>query len=93
MVNETNSYRGMFDVSKKVDTLRSATAQAIVRVNPESIDLIKNERTPKGDIIQAAKISATLGAKKNMGIDTILSSHSDRSYLYTTAVTPISYRN
>lgn len=64
MANEKNSYRGMFDVSKKVDTLRSATAQAIVRVNPESIDLIKNERTPKGDIIEAAKISATLGAKK-----------------------------
>ena len=54
----------MFDVSKKGDTLRIATAQAIIKVNPESIDLIKNGKTPKGDIIEAAKISATLGAKK-----------------------------
>jgi cyclic pyranopterin monophosphate synthase len=64
-VNETDTYyKGMFDVSKKGDTLRFATAQAIIKVSPESIDLIKNEKTPKGDIIEAAKISATLGAKK-----------------------------
>lgn len=54
----------MFDVSRKGDTLRFATAQAIIKVSPESIDLIKNEKTPKGDIIEAAKISAILGAKK-----------------------------
>ena len=64
-MNETDTYyKGMFDVSKKGDTLRFATAQAIIKVSPESIDLIKNEKTPKGDIIEAAKISATLGAKK-----------------------------
>jgi molybdenum cofactor biosynthesis protein MoaC len=64
-VNETNIYnKGMFDVSRKGDTLRLATAQAIIKVSHESIDLIKNEKTPKGDIIEAAKISATLGAKK-----------------------------
>ncbi len=54
----------MFDVSRKGDTLRFATAQAIIKVSPESIDLIKNKKTPKGDIIEVAKISATLGAKK-----------------------------
>ena len=54
----------MFDVSRKGDTLRFAIAQAIIKVSPESIDLIKNDKTPKGDIIEAAKISATLGAKK-----------------------------
>jgi cyclic pyranopterin monophosphate synthase len=64
-VNETNIYnKGMFDVSRKGDTLRLATAQSIIKVSPESIDLIKNEKTPKGDIIEAAKIAATLGAKK-----------------------------
>ena len=63
-MNETNTYKGMFDVSRKGDTLRLATAQAIIKVSPKSIDLIKNEKTPKGDIIEAAKIAATLGAKK-----------------------------
>ena len=63
-MNETNSYKGMFDVSIKGDTLRIATAQAIIKVSPDSIDLIKNKMTPKGDIIEAAKLSAALGAKK-----------------------------
>jgi len=61
----TNTYnKGMFDVSKKTDTLRFAIAQAIIKVTPETINLIKNKKTPKGDIIEAAKISAALGAKK-----------------------------
>ena len=66
-MNETtiNNYnKGMFDVSNKADTLRFAIAQAIIKVTPETINLIKNQKTPKGDIIEAAKISATLGAKK-----------------------------
>ena len=61
----TNNYnRGMFDVSTKADTLRFAIAQSIIKISPETINLIKNQKTPKGDIIEAAKISATLGAKK-----------------------------
>ena len=66
-MNETiiNNYnKGMFDVSNKADTLRYAIAQAIIKVTPETVNLIKNQQTPKGDIIEAAKISATLGAKK-----------------------------
>ncbi|MGE3859773.1 MAG: bifunctional molybdenum cofactor biosynthesis protein MoaC/MoaB [Nitrososphaeraceae archaeon] len=61
---KNNHYRGMFDVSTKADTLRLAIAQAVIKTNPETITLIKNKKTPKGDIIEAAKISATLGAKK-----------------------------
>jgi len=61
----TNNYnRGMFDVSTKADTLRFAIAQSIIKISPETVNLIKNQKTPKGDIIEAAKISATLGAKK-----------------------------
>jgi len=63
-MNETNHYKGMSDVSIKGDTLRIANAQAIIKVSSDSIDLIKHKRTPKGDIVEAAKISAALGAKK-----------------------------
>jgi cyclic pyranopterin phosphate synthase len=66
-MNETtiNNYnKGMFDVSNKADTLRFAIAQAIIKVTPKTINLIKKQKTPKGDIIEAAKISAILGAKK-----------------------------
>ena len=89
-----NNYnKGMFDVSNKADTLRYAIAQAIIKVTPETVNLIKNHKTPKGDIIEAAKISATLGAKKNMGIDTLLSSYSHRSYFYPIIILRMHNRN
>jgi cyclic pyranopterin phosphate synthase len=55
---------GMFDVANKPDTLRRAVALAIVRTSPETIQLVKEGRSPKGDIIEAAKIAATMAAKK-----------------------------
>jgi len=55
---------GMFDVGDKPDTLRTATAQAIVKVEPATITLIKEGKSPKGDIIDAARLAATMGAKR-----------------------------
>jgi cyclic pyranopterin monophosphate synthase len=59
---------GMFDVADKVDTLRIATAQAIVRINPQTLMLIKEGKTPKGNIFSTAKVSASLAAKKTSDI-------------------------
>lgn len=55
---------GMFDVGHKAETYRIAKAQAVIKVKPETISLIKEGKTPKGDIFEAAKVSGTLGAKK-----------------------------
>jgi len=55
---------GMFDVGHKPETYRIAKAQAILKVKPETISLIKEGKTPKGDIFEAAKVSGTLAAKK-----------------------------
>ena len=55
---------GMFDVGDKSETLRMATARAIIKVNPETIRLIKEGKSPKGNIVDAARISATMGAKR-----------------------------
>jgi len=55
---------GMFDVGHKPETYRIAKAQAILKVKPETISLIKEGKTPKGDIFETAKISGTLAAKK-----------------------------
>jgi len=55
---------GMFDVGHKSETYRIAKAQAILKVKPETISLIKEGKTPKGDIFETAKVSGTLGAKK-----------------------------
>jgi molybdenum cofactor biosynthesis protein MoaC len=59
-----NEREGMFDVSDKPDTQRLAKAHAIVKVAPGAILLVKEGKSPKGDIKEAAKIAAILAAKK-----------------------------
>ncbi len=45
---------GMFDVGHKSDTFRTAKAQAILKVKPETISLIKEGKSPKGDVFETA---------------------------------------
>ncbi|HEX6280609.1 MAG TPA: bifunctional molybdenum cofactor biosynthesis protein MoaC/MoaB [Nitrososphaera sp.] len=59
---------GMFDIGDKSETLRIATARAIIKVSPETIRLIKEGKSPKGNIVDAARISATMGAKRTWDI-------------------------
>jgi cyclic pyranopterin monophosphate synthase len=54
----------MIDVSEKLDTLREATAQASVKVRPETIDKVKDESVPKGNVLEMARAAGILGAKK-----------------------------
>jgi cyclic pyranopterin monophosphate synthase len=59
-----NMVEGMFDVGDKPETLRTAVAQAIVKVEPATITLIKEGKSPKGSIFDAARLSATMAAKR-----------------------------
>ena len=59
---------GMFDVADKTDTLRTATAQAIIRIKPQTLKLIRDGKTPKGNIFDTARVSATLAAKRTSDI-------------------------
>ena len=56
--------RGMFDVGAKPDSYRTAQAKAVVNINANTAVLIGQGKSPKGDIVEAAKIAATSGAKK-----------------------------
>lgn len=56
--------RSMFDVSAKPDSYRTARAKAVVTINANTAVLIGQGKSPKGDIVEAAKIAATSGAKK-----------------------------
>jgi cyclic pyranopterin phosphate synthase len=56
--------RGMFDVGAKPDSYRTARAKAVVNINTNTAVLIGQGKSPKGDIVEAAKIAATSGAKK-----------------------------
>ena len=37
---------GMYDISDKPDTLRTAVAQAIVKVSPVKVTLVNDEKIP-----------------------------------------------
>lgn len=53
----------MRDVSAKIWTLRTATARAIIRVSPSSIEAIRNGTVPKGDPLPVAKVAAIQAVK------------------------------
>ncbi|MCW8897481.1 MAG: bifunctional molybdenum cofactor biosynthesis protein MoaC/MoaB [Flavobacteriales bacterium] len=55
----------MIDITHKNNTLRVATAQAIVKVSkPETIVAIKENKVPKGDVLAMSKAVGLLGVKK-----------------------------
>lgn len=55
----------MVDITHKTNTLRIATAQAVVRVSkPETIAAIENGTVPKGDVFAMSKAAGLLGVKK-----------------------------
>jgi molybdenum cofactor biosynthesis protein MoaC len=54
----------MFDVSNKPESLRTAIARAIVNMSPETINIIHEGKSPKGNIFEAVKFSATMAAKR-----------------------------
>jgi cyclic pyranopterin phosphate synthase len=57
-------YNGMYDISNKPESFRTAIAQAIVKMNCDTITLIRNGKSPKGDIFEAVRFSATMAAKR-----------------------------
>lgn len=53
----------MRDVSHKSDTLRTAVAEATVTMRPETVELVREGRAPKGDPLPVARTAAMLAAK------------------------------
>ena len=54
----------MVDVSTKASTDRRATARGKLLLSRETLDLIKEGRTPKGDVLGAARIAGIMAAKR-----------------------------
>lgn len=54
----------MVDVSGKNQTKRRAVASAKVLMNSETIEIIRAEKNPKGNIIEIARIAGIMAAKK-----------------------------
>jgi cyclic pyranopterin monophosphate synthase len=58
----------MRDISRKITTLRTAVAQATLRVSPSTITLIRENKIPKGNPLEVAKVAAIQGAKNTSQI-------------------------
>lgn len=54
----------MVDVSDKAATARTATATGLVRVAPETFELIVGGQAKKGDVLGVARLAGIMGAKR-----------------------------
>jgi cyclic pyranopterin phosphate synthase len=54
----------MVDISEKQSTLREATAEGFVTMQPDTLALIKNNRVKKGNVLETARIAGIMAAKK-----------------------------
>lgn len=70
----------MVDVSGKAVTARFARASGLVRMQPETLQLIQNRGLAKGDVFEVARLAGILAAKKTgeliplchpLGIDSV----------------------
>ncbi|TNJ42929.1 bifunctional molybdenum cofactor biosynthesis protein MoaC/MoaB [Tamlana fucoidanivorans] len=59
----------MVDITHKVTTLRTAVAQAIVKVSkPDTIKAIETDTVPKGNVLAMSKAAGLLGVKRTPDI-------------------------
>ena len=54
----------MVDISDKKNTVRTARAVGIVKMQPSTLELIEKMQMPKGNVFEVAKIAGILAAKK-----------------------------
>ncbi|MGA7160276.1 MAG: bifunctional molybdenum cofactor biosynthesis protein MoaC/MoaB [Bacteroidota bacterium] len=58
----------MRDISRKITTLRTAVAQATLRVSSSTIKRIRENKIPKGNPLEVAKVAGIQGAKNTSQI-------------------------
>ncbi len=58
----------MVDVTQKKASLRQALAQAVVRMQPETLERITQHQVKKGNVLETARIAGIMAAKKTAGL-------------------------
>jgi cyclic pyranopterin phosphate synthase len=58
----------MVDVSGKAEIFREATATGTIRLKPETVKLIREEKIAKGNPLYTARIAGILAAKKTSSL-------------------------
>ena len=54
----------MVDVSPKDVTSRVAVARGRVTMSPQTLELLRGQKTPKGNVLEAARLAGIMAAKK-----------------------------
>lgn len=58
----------MIDITRKQITLRKAVAEGLILCRPETLERIRSETLPKGNLFDIAKAAALLGAKNTASL-------------------------
>ena len=58
------SFTGIIDVGSKPVVSREAVATGLLRLSPESLDVVANGRSVKGDVREASTIAAIQAVKE-----------------------------
>jgi len=61
---DEHGHARMVDVSAKADTEREAVAKGEVRMQPQTLALIREGRVAKGDVLAVAQVAGIMGAKR-----------------------------
>lgn len=61
---DQNGKATMVDVTEKPVQLRTATASGFIRLNPETVALIRENKMKKGDVLTVAEIAGIQAGKK-----------------------------
>jgi len=54
----------MVDIAGKPDTRRQAVARGLVRMQPDTLELIKKGQMAKGDVLSVAQLAGIMAAKR-----------------------------
>jgi len=54
----------MVDVSDKAETARVAVAAGTITMAPETLDMVIEGKTPKGDVLNTARLAGIMAAKR-----------------------------
>ena len=66
-LDETGAAR-MVDVGEKAVTRRTACAQSVITMKPETLRMICEDRAPKGDVFACARIAGIMAAKRRASL-------------------------
>ena len=58
----------MVDVSEKLATAREAVAQGVITMQPQTFNLIRDQKVKKGNVLETARIAGVMAAKRTAAL-------------------------